>query len=238
MTTGSPVPSLRVALPGAGFAPRCACRRRLRAMLARRFACRRVAAARAVLRIVLFVFCRSRRAHRPAAALPLRTLTSAGGFVFAQSFEGGLSHRCPSPVQPANSISATSFGLAQRTLRLSLAGRIRTLERTVLRFQRAQLRAQRLLDVRAEARADAPDIGELAVAMNTPTSSERTRPLSCVQPADDHFLAAAAFRFGPGFAATGDVGRIERFRDDAFEPDLARAESSTSSPLVSKCSTY
>ncbi len=125
----------------------------------------------------------------------------------------------PSAVKPANSISATSSGFSQWTVR-SPSRRAFAGERALGRGLGLQRRHQRLHLGGAVARADAADIGELP-SRKTPASSERNFAGGLGPAADHHLVAAAALGLGPAVRAAGGVGRVQALGDDALQREVA-----------------
>ena len=126
----------------------------------------------------------------------------------------------PSPVQPANSISATSSGLAQWTP-ASLARRADAGERRLSARHRLQARQQRL-DLRlAEAGADAADIDEMIAAMDADQQRAETARRSSLQPPITTSCPARHLALVQVVAAARPIGRVEPLGDDAFERQLA-----------------
>ena len=155
--------------------------------------------------------------------------SSGGTAASARTSFAGLSSRrplkaacrtMPSPVQPANSISAISFGLTQVTsfaLRgapLPVKGLLSVDSATS--FLR---RPPELLLVKAGSHPTRMD--EVITAINP--DQKRTQIARASAPtADHHFLAASAFGLKPGIGAAGLIRRGGAFRDDAFEVEPAR----------------
>ena len=126
----------------------------------------------------------------------------------------------PSAVKPANSISATSFGLTQvqslplRGAFLPPNGLSLVLRRVELFESPPALRALKPVP-------DLAGMNKVIAAINA--DHERAQVAGAAAPAaDDDFMAAAAFGLHPGFGAARLVGRIRALRNDAFEVEICR----------------
>ena len=125
-----------------------------------------------------------------------------GGLVFAKPFEGGLADHA-APVQPANSISATSTGFTQVQSRC-LRGASLPAKGLLSVGVRLELPEQVLGIARVEAGADLADMDEMVAAIHA--GDQRAQVGCAAAPAADHHLmAGAAFGFGPGLGAARAV---------------------------------
>ena len=111
----------------------------------------------------------------------------------------------PSPVKPANSISATSFGFDPGPV-LALARRVLAAERALVGLERIELFEKPAGVAGIEARADLAGMHKVIAAINA--DHERAQVAGAAAPAaDDDFMAGAALGLHPAFRAARLVGR-------------------------------
>ncbi len=134
----------------------------------------------------------------------------------ASTSSAGLSSRSPlkaacrtlpSPVQPANSISATRSGVAQCMLP-SLGGLAPAANGLVLLSTAVQPRQELARRLLAEAGADPADIDQLLAAMHA--HQQRAKLLARHRPAADHDLVAGPALGLDPVADRGPSGRVRR----------------------------